>query len=66
MLTATLLLAAVLAVGGALSLRAQRRPIPLVEDARRVLRGLRVESTVTRIATVVLVVSAVVILLFLL
>lgn len=58
-MTAMLLVAGILAIGGALSLRSQRRPIPLVVDARRALRALRVEATVTRVATVVLVVSAV-------
>ena len=65
-MTATLLIVVVLAVAGGFSLWRLGRPIDLLTVARRALQTARVEGVVTRAATVILVASAVVILLFLL
>jgi hypothetical protein len=66
MMTATLLLAGVLAVAGTFSLWRMRGTIPALEAARRVIRTARTEKYVTRGSTVALVIGAVVILFFLL
>ena len=66
MMTATLLVAVVLGVAGGFSLWRLGRPVDLLNAARRALQTARVEGVVTKASTVVLVVSAVVILLFLL
>ena len=65
MMTATLLVAVILGVGGGYSLWRMRGQIPALEAARRLLRVARVERYVTKASTVVLVLSAVVIFLFL-
>ena len=66
MMTATLLVAVVLGVAGGFSLWRLGRPVDLLTAARRALQTARVEGYITRGSMVVLVVSALVILLFLL
>jgi hypothetical protein len=66
MLTALVLGAVILAVAGTLSLRGQRRALPVVADARRARRTERTEDRVIAIATRVLVLAVVAVALMLL
>ncbi len=61
LMTALLLSGVILAIAGTVSLRHQRRVIPVVADPRRARRAERVEDRVIQVSTTVLVLSALVV-----
>jgi hypothetical protein len=63
---AMLLVVAILTIAGTFSLLRLRGPIPAVVAARRALRTARVEGYVIRVSTVLLVLAAIIVVLFLL